>query len=232
MGADNRFSQVVDVRDQVRVLVVDGAPDFKDPKEGASFALQHALAPVSDTYRSSFLIQPNVVTPTQATPGLLAGHDLCILVNCAVEQAGKEREFLSPAFIDKLTSFVRDDGRGVMIFAGDKVKIDAYNRLLKELLPAQLQKTEVYEVKVKEAADGQGKEEGTDVHLDRNSAQEQAFVRVKAEDTYQALGRVNIKQIIRTLPVAELARVQARSLATSATAPKDGIAKKQGFASS
>ena len=48
LDGDNRFDQVVLVRDQVRVLVVDGAPNEREPEKSSSYFLMHALRPVQE----------------------------------------------------------------------------------------------------------------------------------------------------------------------------------------
>lgn len=200
LHADNQFNQVIHVREQLRVLVVDGAPHAQDPKEAASFPLQHALAPVLESRLPEYFIQPYVVSAAQATPDMLASHDVCILVNCAVEAKNNDDEFLNPTFLDRLSSYVRDDGRGLLIFCGDRVQVDTYNRLLDGLLPAKLLGIEQFKVKLIEEEGRKGKVEGTDVHFSHESVpiQEPAFQRIRKDELYKkGFGRVNIRQIVR-----------------------------------
>src|SRR5579883_1436873 len=44
---DNRLDKIVPVREQVRVVIVDGSPDLRDPKESASHFVRNALIPVA-----------------------------------------------------------------------------------------------------------------------------------------------------------------------------------------
>src|SRR5205814_950120 len=46
---DNRFDQVILVRDQVNILVVDGGLSPRDPARSSSYFLMHALLPVKET---------------------------------------------------------------------------------------------------------------------------------------------------------------------------------------
>jgi hypothetical protein len=130
LEGDNRFDQVVLVRDQVNILVVDGGVQDRDPEKRSSFNLVNALVPVKDTERATYHLQPRLVTPRLAAPALLAKTDLCILVNVALEADAKKPADVLPAdFLDELAGFVRH-GKGLIIYAGDNVAPDAYNRLL------------------------------------------------------------------------------------------------------
>src|SRR5262249_38319611 len=104
LGADNRFDRIINVRDQVRVLVIDGAPDERDPEKSASYFLMHALAPVREGDRARFHIQPRMVPAGQAAGALLNTQDVVILANVALHQTGGPRraESLPGDFIRQL----------------------------------------------------------------------------------------------------------------------------------
>jgi hypothetical protein len=74
LDADNRLDQVIVVHDQVGVLLVDGAPDDREPRSAGSFYLQHALN-----------LPALTTTASRASPRLLANKDLCILINARLE---------------------------------------------------------------------------------------------------------------------------------------------------
>jgi hypothetical protein len=179
LEADNRYDQVIHVRDQVRILVVDGAPNEQEPERAGSFYLMHALLPVPDSARSTYHVQPHLVTARQAVLSLLADRELCILVNSAVQPDERNgQEALSPEFLDALAGFVRR-GHGLMIFAGDRVTADPYNRLLyqqEKLLP------------LKPTGLGHGP-----VHLDRNSAGSTFFSLFRTDDYYKGLNAVEVR---------------------------------------
>ncbi len=140
LEGDNRFDQVIQVRDQVNILVVDGSYNEREPTRSSSFYLTHALIPVDETNRTRFYLQPRYITPRLASPALLARQDLCILVNVALDaKLGRGANPLPADFIDELGRFVRQ-GHGLVIFAGDNVAAEPYNRLLgkQELLPLPL----------------------------------------------------------------------------------------------
>src|SRR6516162_651647 len=77
LEADNRYDQVILVRDQVNVLLVDGANNEKDPEKSASYYLEHALLPVRDDAKAKYYLQIQKVTPRLASPARLANQDLC-----------------------------------------------------------------------------------------------------------------------------------------------------------
>ena len=87
LSADNHFDRVIEVREKVRLLIVDGAPAPGQgrPEKGASFYLLHALLPVAENERYKYHVQPQLVTPRQATAQRLANTGACILVNVALE---------------------------------------------------------------------------------------------------------------------------------------------------
>lgn len=143
LDGDNRLDQIIQVRDQLRVLVVDGASSGPDPAKSASFFLQAALQPVPDPKKPNYHIQPRMVTPRLASPALLQDRDLCILVDVPLKPGIKnENGQLSGEFLERLATFVHE-GHGLLIFGGPHVEPDAYNQTLEEkyhLLPLLLGK--------------------------------------------------------------------------------------------
>ncbi len=131
LEADNRFDQVIQVREQVNILVVDGNYNATDPYKGSSFFLMHALLPIQEAARANFEYRPRMVAARQAIPEMLKGQDVCILANCAVQPKGGPRgATLSVSFLDALESFVKKEGHGLIVFSGDNVQAEAYNKVL------------------------------------------------------------------------------------------------------
>jgi hypothetical protein len=190
LDADNRFDRVIQVRDRVRVLVVDGRPaGEREPEKSSSFFLLTALLPVKPADRDNYYLQPYLVTPRLAAPGLLADKDLCVLTNVAVEaESGRDAESLSPEFVEALSGFVRK-GRGLLIFAGENVSIPAYNRLLfrQQLLPAELKRLAERPVK-------------DPVYLDRKSITSESYWNFREDEFYKS---VNDVQVWRSFDVNE-----------------------------
>jgi hypothetical protein len=184
LDGDNRYDQVIQVRDQVNILVVDGNYNEREPAKSSSYWLTHALIPVDDTQRARFQLQPRYVTPRQASPALLGRQDLCILVNVALKpEPGRGTDALPADFIEELGRFVRQ-GHGLMIFAGDHVAPDAYNRLLGQqqgLLPLPIKaafKTDP----------------AKPLLLDRNSFTLPDYWRFKEDDYYKDFSSVQVWQ--------------------------------------
>ncbi len=73
LPGDNRFDQVIRVRDKVNVLIVEGPADDPEPHKAPSFNLAHALVGLRQ--------QTRVVQAKLAAPALLNDQDVCILTN-------------------------------------------------------------------------------------------------------------------------------------------------------
>jgi hypothetical protein len=182
LDADNRFDQVIVVHDEVGILVVDGAPNERDPQNAGSFFIQHALN-----------LPAKATTAERAAPRLLANKELCILVNARLEPSGKnEGGNLSPEFVKELAAFVRD-GHALMIFAGDHVEPESYNRLLHEqyrLLPS----------KISRMAEAPADKPWT---LDRQSAESHPFAKFREEASYAGIDRVEVRRFLELEQPAE-----------------------------
>ena len=188
LEADNTFQQVIAVRDQVRVLIVDGAANEDEPTKSASYLLGQALAPIADKADiGRFPIRLYTVPVRKAEANLLPAYDVCILVNCPLRNEVRKTAGLSAEFLAALTDFVKQ-GNGLMIFGGDNVNAEVYNRTLFNqhgLLPAAL-------VGIKAYPDEKA------VHFDRKTANAPAFVRFREEKFYEGLGRVKVWQTLET----------------------------------
>jgi hypothetical protein len=190
LDADNRFDRVIYVRDQVRILVIDGAPDEREPEKSSSFFLAHALAPVREGERGKYHVQPRVIPASQAAASLLANQDIVVLVNVSVQPGGGRKSETLPAdFVRHLHTFVRQ-GHGLVIFGGDNVSADAYNRLLFErhkLLPYKLEKL------VEASAD-------KPLYLDRNSIESPFYRKFRDDENYKGFNKV---EVVRALGIDE-----------------------------
>lgn len=134
---DNKLDKVILVRDKVRVLVVDGSPNERDPEKAGSYFLGHALLPVPEEYRFQYHVKPTVVKASDAAPGLLTDKEVCVLVNCPLGGPGS----VPADFLQRLGEFVKE-GHGLLVTAGSNVQPDVYNRVLgpggSGLLPLEL----------------------------------------------------------------------------------------------
>ena len=198
LEADNRFDQVIHVRDQVRILVVDGAVNEQEPEKSPSFYLMHSMLPVKEADKGGYHVQPRLVTPRLAEPGLLADKDLCVLVNVGLQADEQDRTArLSQEFLDGLGTFVRR-GHGLVVFGGDRVSAGLYNRFLYQqqgLLPLKLSaKVAVHDDKP--------------LHLDRDSAASQFFAVFREDENYKGLNGIEIR---RHLSVEEPLRTDRKA---------------------
>jgi hypothetical protein len=198
LDADNRLDQVLFVREQVRVLVVEGASNEQQPEKSASYYLMHALRPISEPDWGSYHIQPRVVAAVHASPALLADKDLCILASVAV---GPTDSGLAPEFLEGLAGFVRE-GHGLLIVGGPRVVPEAYNRLLHAkhgLLPLPL-------------ANAPTAPADPPWHLDPGSVDGKGFLAAFAEEPLNRIGEVEIVQAlgIQEPPAARAASGEAR----------------------
>jgi hypothetical protein len=134
---DNKYDKVILVREKVRVLVVDGSPNERDPEKAGSFFLGHALLPVPDEFKLLYHVRPTIVKAADAFPALLSDKEVCILVNAPLGGPGS----VPADFLQRLSEFVKE-GHGLLITSGPNVNRDVYNRLLgsggSRLLPMEL----------------------------------------------------------------------------------------------
>lgn len=142
LPGDNRIDRIVPVRDTVRVLIVDGSPDPRDPRESGAHFLRNALTPVASGLAEDYFVKVTMVAAEDAGPGLLGAADVCFLCNVPASDADRPGVAgLTPEFVARLDRFVKDGG-GVVIGLGDNVTTDRYNLLLgskgAKLLPFDL----------------------------------------------------------------------------------------------
>lgn len=181
LPGDNRFDQVIQVRDRVNVLVVDGNLDEREPARSSSYFLLHALLPVKDAARPNYHLQPRVIAPRLASPALLSKQDLCVLVNVALKPTpGARAEPLPADFTADLGRYVRQGG-SLVVFAGTNVQPEAYNQLLGKqgVLPLPIK--------------GDFKAEQAKPHLlDRDSFGLPAFWKFREDDYYKDFSKVEV----------------------------------------
>ena len=130
LDADNRYSRVLLVRDQARVLVVDGAPSDIRPEGASTFYLMHALRPVPESAWGGYHLQPRAVSAADASAALLGDADACILANVPLQPPGENSPAaLSPEFVERLAAFVKE-GKGLLLFPGPRMTPELANRAL------------------------------------------------------------------------------------------------------
>jgi hypothetical protein len=132
LAGDNVLYKVIGVRDKVRVLLVAHPFAGQNVTDGGDWFAKKALVPF-DAERDRdkidrYFIETQSVAPNEAGPDLLANKDIVYLLNAAA-RTDNPADGLSPAFVARLTEFVRQGG-GLIIGVGDAVDRDAYNRVL------------------------------------------------------------------------------------------------------
>lgn len=144
LDGDNVLYRVVGVRDKVRVLLIAEPFAGRQATDAGDWFVRKALVPFDpdrdqDKIKNYF-IETESLLPQEAGPDALAGQDIVYLLNAAA-RTDDPLTGLSPAFVAKLTEFVKAGG-GLVIGCGDAVKPDAYNRVLggAGLLPLPLDK--------------------------------------------------------------------------------------------
>lgn len=111
-------------------MVVDGAPDFLDPKRSASHFVRNALLPVSTDRLGDYFVHVTVVPAEEADAGLLGASDICVLCNVPASASARPGVAgLKSEFVTRLGKFVRDGG-GLVIGSGDNVTVAEYNAVL------------------------------------------------------------------------------------------------------
>ncbi len=130
LPGDNRLDRLLQVRETVRVLVVDGRPDLRDPKESASHFVRNAILPLKPSDVDSYFIRLEVVSPAEADTGLLSAADVCFLLDTPASNADVPGiPGLSADFVGRLKEFVNAGG-GLVIGCGDFVLPARYNQVL------------------------------------------------------------------------------------------------------
>ena len=128
---DNHRWLVVPVRESLGVLLVDGS--FKsEPYQAETDYLAQALSPSEESPGQPRPIKVEVVAESQLSRRDLAPYDTVVLCNVAQ---------FTPPEVSALDDYLKQGG-GVVVFLGDLVVADNYNRLLyadgKGLLPAEI----------------------------------------------------------------------------------------------
>jgi hypothetical protein len=131
LAVDNRRYMVVPVRESLSVLLVDG--HFKsEPYQAETDYLAQALSPSEESPGQPRPIKVEVISESGLANRELAPYDVVVLCNVP--------QFNVPE-VTALDDFLKQGG-GIVVFGGDQVVADNYNRLLyndgKGLLPAEV----------------------------------------------------------------------------------------------
>jgi hypothetical protein len=126
LDRDNRRDLAVNVRDRVRVLLVDGYPEAPDDYDREAFHLRLALYPAEEIGMGNV---PSVIQPKETDASLLASvklddYDCIILANDA-------EAVVEPAMRAKIATYVREGG-ALLLIPGERVSsaVEDYNKAL------------------------------------------------------------------------------------------------------
>ncbi len=128
---DNTAFLAVDVEDQLKVLCVDGQ-QRSGPNASAMDFLRQALSPSKseEINAGKMPLYPEVIGDGAFPEANLDNYRLVVMANVAATMLPKEK-------IQALIQYVKQGG-SLLIFCGDRVDPEIYNRELGELLPMQL----------------------------------------------------------------------------------------------
>ncbi|MDQ7780108.1 MAG: BatA domain-containing protein, partial [Planctomycetota bacterium] len=131
LPGDNFRHLALDVRESVRVLVVNGVP-AADPAEDETAFFRYALNPTRDPAERVAVYDVKDETKFTFADVRLRNYDIAVVANLDTVLDERARD---------LDDFVRAGG-GLLIFLGDRVDRETYNRILYRggdgLLPAKL----------------------------------------------------------------------------------------------
>lgn len=131
LNADNIRHAVAKVRPNLRVLCVQGSGGNPDVPNG-SFYASNALQPRDGEFAGA--VQVNTIEAADLALERLGEYDLVIASN--IRNVTLDLE-------SRLRNFV-EDGGGLIVFLGDDVDPELYNKNLGTLLPATLSKTNAF----------------------------------------------------------------------------------------
>ncbi len=122
LPADDMRSFVLSVVERIKVLVIDGQPGDGASFNGAGDFLKAALSPRDpNDDGNKALIDTEVITVAQLGERSLRDYQAVILANVADLPTG---------LVEGLKTYVKAEGRGLIIFGGDNVSSVRYNQLL------------------------------------------------------------------------------------------------------
>jgi hypothetical protein len=150
LPADDRRFARVEVRRDLRVLIVDGEPRASR-RDDEVFYLETALHPGD---RGDTQLDLSVVAPEELTTRRLSDFDVVFLCNVKSPDGSALRDFVRR-------------GGGLFVALGDNVDVDTYNSELVGLLPSPLQALRTVGAIATDRDDGE-------THADRGQAQQLA----------------------------------------------------------
>ncbi|HMO34764.1 MAG TPA: BatA domain-containing protein, partial [Gemmatales bacterium] len=129
--ADNRQQLVLETREKLRLLIIDGEYDATEPARSASFFLGHALKSLRevDNRAAESPVEIRIISAQEVLPTDMGGSDICIMVGSQAQERCK------PEVLQRLARFV-DQGGSLMIFTNVPIS-DSGLVELADILPAR-----------------------------------------------------------------------------------------------
>ena len=125
LATDNRYAVSVNVLERIETLLVDGAPSSQ-PLESETDFLAVALTPYTfGRVKLTDLLETRTIATRDLDESSLADAKVVVLANVAK---------LSDEQVAALTNYVSGGG-SVLIFPGNKIDLDWYNRALHSATP-------------------------------------------------------------------------------------------------
>jgi hypothetical protein len=150
LPADDRRFARVEVRRDLRVLVIDGDPRVSR-RDDEVFYLETALRPGD---RDDSQLDIATITPDELGQRRLADFDVVFLCNVKAPDGEALRDFVQ-------------HGGGLFISLGDNVDVDSYNQALGNLLPSPLQAIRTVGATATDRDDGETRAGGQGQRLGR-----------------------------------------------------------------
>lgn len=128
LAGDNNGHLALDVRDALKVLIVDGQPDIRDQRDAESFNMKLALDPLGDGFHG---VLAEVLAPSALGGVRFADYDMVMMLNVAeLPRQYAEAAASAPAsdypVLESLQDYVRSGG-GLAIFCGSRLAPAFYN---------------------------------------------------------------------------------------------------------
>lgn len=199
LDIDNRLDRVIKVRERLRVLIVDGSPNDREPEKSASYYLGHALSAAGQEGTKGAL-QIRIVKPEEASPRILDLFDVCILSNVSASGV-----LYSNGFLPALKPFL-NEGKGLIIGVGDKVEPSAYTSTFGpgqglDLLPGKF--TEIDQTPMKD-------NKPEPFRFAPASFEQNSFVGIFQKPPFDQIGNALIRKRVHIDPASVQGQVLAR----------------------
>lgn len=125
LPGDNKAYLALDVRQVVKMLVVDGEPDLADREQSESFFFALIVDPTGDAY---YRARPEILSAEALGGVTFEDYDLVALLNVPDFPVHFGRDSKTTVYpqLQALEKYVRAGG-GLAIFTGDRVNLDFYN---------------------------------------------------------------------------------------------------------